>query len=352
MIVHDMITISKLLEDMLTKNNDLMQKLEPKLVLVGSAQEGTRIGIGNEIDLSLHFMAWEKCQPFMILGDALHLRKSERCPEWMDPFIDKDDNFTLNTFTYEVCKAVDDALATIFSHRLNPPRLVRAISNDEYSKRKCTKCKSMNDDKKSWFVQCVDCVVAVSRTKMGVCLQFEWYHDDMKKPAYCSIDLVPVYIVEDVETKVVIRLVNSSMIKRSHPPGWYSHLKNYLKEDRLVDDLWSENETINKVLLKCLGNGQYFIRGGQRLRPETFMHNENLRMVYILLKTLRTTLEMENLTNFMIKKMLMDPTFVTMALPDKIIDVFFREVLSHKKFKLYFESRLVVGVVGGIFLRP
>ena len=50
-----MISISKLLQKMLIVNSDLMKKLQPKFVLVGSAQEGTRIGIGNEIDMTMHF---------------------------------------------------------------------------------------------------------------------------------------------------------------------------------------------------------------------------------------------------------------------------------------------------------
>ena len=338
-----MISISKQLECMLLEESQLMKNLKPKFVLVGSSQEGTRIGIGNEIDMTMHFTAWEAedSLPFEIRDDAFHLHKSQECPEWMVPYFDADCQFNLGKFSQDVCHAVDSSIDIIYKEDRNPARLVRAISNNEYSESQCEQCKS-ESKKKAWPVQCVDCVVCVSRTKMGVCLQFEWRHVDIKQPAYCSIDLVPVYNVRPIETKNLLRLVNSSMLQRSHPPGWFSHIKNYLKEDQVVNDLWSEGETIDKVLLKCLENGQYFIRGGQRLKPETFFHNESLRKTYILIKVLRTTLDMKNLSNFMVKKMLMDPTFVEMASEEQLEDELLYKVLSHDKFAKYFQGYLVL----------
>ena len=57
-VIHDMISITKSLQEKLSKHNSLMQYLDPKFVLVGSTQEGSRIGVGNEMDLSMHFMGW------------------------------------------------------------------------------------------------------------------------------------------------------------------------------------------------------------------------------------------------------------------------------------------------------
>ena len=83
---------------------------------------------------------------------------------------------------------------------------------------------------------------------MGMCLQFEWRHDDVCKPVYTSIDLVPVFTIELIDTKVVIKLVNSSMIA-SMIGGWFKHLRNFLREDRLVEELWSEGETVDKGIV-------------------------------------------------------------------------------------------------------
>ena len=65
-------------------------------------------------------------------------------------------------------------------------------------------------------------------------------------------------------------------------------------------------------------------------------------MVYILLKVLRTTLDLKNLSNFMIKKMLMDYTFVNMASTEKNEDKLLYEVLSHDKFQPYFRRHLLL----------
>ena len=78
-----MITMAQQLEASLWGGSELMQNLQPRLVLVGSTQEGSRLGIGNEIDLTMHFKGWKK--PFKIKDDAFHLRKADKCPMWMYP---------------------------------------------------------------------------------------------------------------------------------------------------------------------------------------------------------------------------------------------------------------------------
>ena len=153
-----------------------------------------------------------------IKKDAYHLYKSKDCPKWMDNYFHWDGQFILDKFTYDVCQAVDNCINIIFTEKQNPNRLIRVKSNQAYSNSQCEQCKSESNNK-AWPAQCVGCVVCVSRTKMGICLQFEWKDDNMKQPAYCSIDLVPVYNVRPIETKIVLRLVNSSMLQQFHPPG-------------------------------------------------------------------------------------------------------------------------------------
>ena len=91
-----------------------------------------------------------------------------------------------------------------------------------------------------------------------------------------------------------------------------------------------------KVLLKSLDNGGYFIRGGQRLRPEMFCDNDNLVLVYSHLKILRTFLQIDNFSNFIIKKMLMDPSFVEMAASSHDASELLNRILCHSKFRRYF----------------
>ena len=65
-----------------------MENLKPEFTLVGSVAEGTRIGLGNELDITMKFLAWEKC-PFMKVGDsAFHLLCSrDKAPEWLLRYI-------------------------------------------------------------------------------------------------------------------------------------------------------------------------------------------------------------------------------------------------------------------------
>ena len=74
------------MEEQLVKSSDLMKSLNPRFSLVGSTQESSRIGVGNEVDVTMKFMAWEANSPFQITNDAFHLQKSDMCPKWMDKY--------------------------------------------------------------------------------------------------------------------------------------------------------------------------------------------------------------------------------------------------------------------------
>ncbi len=62
MIVHDLLRLADVLEDALNNSAvSLISGLRPHFSLVGSAAEGTAVGIGNEIDLTMNFAAFEVC---------------------------------------------------------------------------------------------------------------------------------------------------------------------------------------------------------------------------------------------------------------------------------------------------
>ena len=336
------------MEEELVKSNDLMKSLNPRFSLVGSTKESSRIGVGNEIDVTMKFMAWEANSPFQITNDAFHLQKSDMCPKWMDNFFDNNGQFNMEAFILDVCEAVNNSLDSIFIQNKHPRNLSRWQDNRAYARSSCDDCKIQNFFAlREFFVQCEFCTVCVSRTKLGICLQFHWSHEGIEEPFYCSIDLVPVYNIKPVDTKRVIRLVNRAMISKSHPQEWYSSLVNFLREDRIVEELWSEGEQVDIVLLKYLGGGRYFIRGGQRLNSEALQKNRRLLNIYTFLKLLRTHLDIENLSNFRMKKILMSPKFLSSNLRNlylrksfvseefygRLIEV----VLSHDMLKIYFE---------------
>ena len=359
-IIQDMISITNALQTKIVKDNRLMQNLDPKFVLVGSTQEGSRIGIGNEMDLSMHFVGWGT--PFMVCNDAFHLHKSEGCPDWMSNYFDTQGRFKLDLFMNTVCRAVEEGLDTIFASGENPKNLFRVLTNDEYfSQKQCSLCDENQNVRSALYTQCVDCLVCVSRTKMGICLQFEWRDDGVSKPVYTSIDIVPVFNIKPIDTKSVIGLMNSTLIGPSHPPGWFNSLRNFVRGDQLVEELWSKGEVVDKILLKSLGKDEYFIRGGQWLKTETFCDNEILVMAYSYLKILRALWAIDNLSNFMIKKMLMDSRFVDMAKSVRTSSITYRpnetislrrtlsddafemlmKILSHSKFRGYFGQYII-----------
>lgn len=339
-IIHDLLTLAKLLEQDLLSSSSLLQRLKLKFVIVGSTIEGSRIGIGNEVDLTMIFEAWEKNPPFKISGDAFHLYKGDSCPKWMDIYFNEERQFLLEPFIHDLCKAIEESLDIIFTKQQQPQYLVRVKSNKDYERKPCATCKTANTKIASLFVQCPSCVVCVSRTKMGLCLQFERQN---KEIVYCSMDLVPFFYIQEEDTKKVIKMVNGAMLGREHPQDWYKNIGNFVKEDQLVAELWSEGEKIDRVLLKSLSSGNYFIRGGQHLRPDMLLQNDNLLKAYSYLKALRTLLEVENLSNFMMKKMLMQPTFIKMASEENDTQKLIGQILMHSKFKPHFESVARVG---------
>ena len=72
-MIHDLVTFSKALEVYLVNTTETMQLLKPKFTLVGSIPEGTRIGIGNELDITIDFEGWKDNPPLMTSGDSVYL---------------------------------------------------------------------------------------------------------------------------------------------------------------------------------------------------------------------------------------------------------------------------------------
>ena len=59
-MIHSLVTLCKALEASLPTTSELVAKLKPKFMLVGSVSEGTRLGLANELDLTVNFQGWPK----------------------------------------------------------------------------------------------------------------------------------------------------------------------------------------------------------------------------------------------------------------------------------------------------
>ena len=54
-MINALINFCQQLEKALPKSSDLMSNLKPKFSIVGSVAEGTRLGLANELDLTMSF---------------------------------------------------------------------------------------------------------------------------------------------------------------------------------------------------------------------------------------------------------------------------------------------------------
>ena len=84
-MIHDLVTFAKALEVSLKKGSDMMQLLKPRFTLVGSIPEGTRIGIGNELDITIDFDGWKDNPPLVAGIDPVHLCREEANPIAVNP---------------------------------------------------------------------------------------------------------------------------------------------------------------------------------------------------------------------------------------------------------------------------
>jgi hypothetical protein len=121
--------------------------------------------------------------------------------------------------------------------RKNPRELKRVATNLEFvsDKLRCQKCRNYKAEYKSLqpFQQCEKCVVTISQTKMGACLQFLWNLDNL----YCSIDLGPTFKINKITALNLAYIVNIAMLKE-RPDGWFRYLQKYATSDMIFLDLF------------------------------------------------------------------------------------------------------------------
>ena len=195
-MVFDLLKIAQLLEKELPQVNKILAFLKPKFTLVGSVAEGTRIGLGSEIDLTMRFEGWMQQEeaPFKTNLYSDHLYKNAPWPEWAEWYFEENKPmFMLERFKYDLLSSFDSALCNIFRKGKNPTRL--KIQPNVHQKepmrlRDCEQCDVRISQKTN--IQCENCILATSQTKLGICLQFTWVSDSGQE-AYCSMDVIPAF---------------------------------------------------------------------------------------------------------------------------------------------------------------
>ena len=152
----------------------------------------------------------------------------------------------------------------------------------------------------------------MSQTKIGLCLQFEWQDGSRTSGsrAYCSVDLVPTFAIESVSVLNLTSTINTSMLSPSHPRGWWKCLRNYVRQDKkFLHSKDIRRAIISDVVLKILDydTGDYFVRPGQPMWK--IFANDRLKAVYTRIKALKTILNADDISSYMVKKMLLSPEY-------------------------------------------
>ena len=325
-MMHDLTTvIQEVQKNLVSSASALMCLLSPEMTLVGSVAEGTRLILGNEMDILMEFP--NIAEAFEIRNDdPFHLYCTEKTPQELKKFFNEKEQFQLHQFKEEFLTELDTVIEEMYKEGRNPSRLRRGrwkaqLQSGELT---CQTCKK-NKGKKSLFEQCSSpkCLATVAQIKNGFCLQFEWISDE-GEPFYCSIDLIPLFPIKKISPIEVARIINTVMRKKGHPPGWFQYFMKYVLSDRIIDGL--QNPDIASVVLKtlnCQTDNNYFIRPSQLLGPSIFS-NPVVKENYCRIKLLMKARDIKTMGSYMMKKLLLKP-----ELKDKSL----QEILNSDEFK-------------------
>ena len=124
---------------------------------MGSVPEGTRLGVANEMDISIEFEGLADSPLGVKLEDPYHLYSTESLPAWMKAYSDSRGRFLLGKFKHDLLKAVDLAVSEVLQE--HPTRLCAYKQNCDYNFQDCEQCKQNMDSrekKTSLFRQCRD----------------------------------------------------------------------------------------------------------------------------------------------------------------------------------------------------
>ena len=352
LIIQDVIRFFKKVEDKLQTHSPLLQKLKPIFILMGSVPEGTRIGVGNEMDICVRFQG---LPPLHVNEeDPFHVYKPERLPLWMTSFFDTNGQFLLGIFKLELLQAVDSIMPEVFSEvptRLKPYKL-----NSKYDFINCVNCSSsyndaMAQDRMSLFNQCKNCKVTVSQNKVGICLQLGWKHkgfnysvDNQTKhqeefTLFTSVDLVPEFRTNPIKIRTFVKERNKGMLEPGHPKEWCSNLEKYLSTDRVLHEL---GDDVKKILIKMCNVGEdknYMVQAGQHLKGVKF-RSERLKSVFCKVKALKQMLGVTGLSNYLLKKILASDEFVKLEEDTTGDNHLLFKVLTHQSIRNYFSGQI------------
>ena len=300
-MMNALIQYCQTLESSLPAMSELMTMLNPKLSMVGSVPEATRLGLANELDRTITFAGWPEAT-FCVKEDPFYLRKACDTPVWMDYYFDSSDCFRYNQFKYDLMVAIEKAVE--ISPLPSGLRLVTSNRDFRIGKRRCRNECSERQNEVGLFKQCKYCAVVVSQTKVGVCLQFE-YVSQLLGIIYCSVDLIPMFNIREMPSMGLAKIFINALLGPDRPLGWFKSFTDYVKCDKVTHDLADEVEiktikTVSLKTLRCSSERNYYIRPGQVLGPKKFS-NKLAEIAYMHIKYITKCTDAE-LNMYWVKK--------------------------------------------------
>ena len=340
MLAQDMVSFVTTLQEHLKEGS--LKNLRPILELVGSMAERTRIGIANELDLTLKFLTWRENIPFMVRGDPFSLKKAPTSQDIMDDFF-CEEKFQFHKFVNFLLNAVDTEIQHIFGNKKNPPNLKCVTTNKEWNEGQ-SQCKGECKDKlmQQNYEQCQICAVTLSQTKSGIVLQFVWECDDNNVRIYCSIDLIPSFPITPIASLQLVKLIMANMLGDNPPCGWLNFLFKYAKDYKLNLQLnQDQREDIRSVGLKTMNffsGRNHFIKPAHDYNRAKFS-SERMKNIYTYIKFLKKVLDLD-LSSFLVKKELLKDKYQSILDGAEKDDVALLLILSEPEFRIKMENSI------------
>ena len=333
------------LRDLLT----LAQRLEARLKasapqlgisfrLIGSVAERTCLRNADELDITMHFERTAECPLRKGPGMKVLVADDEQSEvaRYLAMFSTGDRRlFSYPKFLKELCDVVSKAVRkTIASDSPVVENLSAPMWNSEY--RPCEKCRDVSALENVEFVpnrHCLDCRPAVAITKKGLCLNLDWKSSSKEGVLTpCSIDLIPFFYVWSAKRYRPLRT-----LLEQKPAEWLpAFTKAVTRERFLREEKFKARRQTKKMAMKIVNFGDedsVMLSLSEEIDIEQ-LEDEMLKDIYCILKWMKS----EGVSSYTIKRVLLQPEFLPVALNSVDHFTMLEKVLNHTEIRKLFSS--------------
>ena len=288
-------------EEDLHRSHSLMSHLGPEFSIKGSTAEGTVLKPANEMDIQVTFKALKGRS--LTLGEgganAMMLTVPNNCTP-LRPFVVNGTLDYPNFFNF----FLKEIRRSLFNVKDSLPRELTFTKDWKPCQTCLVRAKSAGNP----LSHCQSCPLPpVVHTKVGACLMFKY------KTTVLTVDLVPVFSLEDGGGWVDLFEKTFWTLYRQRPPGWEDYCKGVASMNSFLPESSSQAESAHhsfkhEVAVKFVNNSKFepnhVIRPGQSLDAGCFSREDFLREVYTCLKALKRLVRVD-LSSYLVKKIVL-----------------------------------------------